>query len=155
MTTLVLYDSQFGNTEKIAQAIGKGIGGDVQVRSAKELEAIGWYELKLLVVGTPTQGGRPTPALQKLFEAIPADGLKGAKVAAFDTRFREKDHNFALRALMKTIGYASVKMVKILEAKGGTLIAQPQGFFVTDKQGPLVDGEIDRAEQWGTTLAQL
>ena len=54
MPSFVLYDSQFGNTEKIAQAIGKGIGGDVQVRAVKDTGNINWSELKLLVVGSLT-----------------------------------------------------------------------------------------------------
>ncbi len=152
MDILVLCDSQFGNTQKIAEAIGRGISGDVQVRTVKDTGNIDWHELKLLVVGSPTQGGRPTPMLQKVFATIPANGLQQCKVAAFDTRLKEEDHKFGLRLLMKTIGYASAKIAKILESKGGTLAAQPEGFFVADKEGPLKAGELERAEQWARSL---
>jgi flavodoxin len=152
MTHLVLYDSQFGNTEQIAQAVGRGIGGDVLVLPAKDGSAIGWNSLKLVVVGSPTQGGRPTVALQKIFDTIHPGTLAKAKVAAFDTRFQEKDSNFALRILMKSIGYASEKIAKTLASKGGTLAAPPEGFIVTGKEGPLKDGELARAEQWGSSL---
>lgn len=153
MTYLVLYDSQFGNTQKIAEAIGKGIGADVVVKAAGDTGNIPWSVLKLLVVGSPTQGGRPTPTLQKVFATIPANGLAHAKVAAFDTRFKEEDHKFGLKLLMRTIGYASTKMLKILESKGGTAAAQPEGFFVSDKEGPLKAGELERAEVWGKNLS--
>lgn len=152
MTHLVLYDSQFGNTQKIAEAIGKGIGGDVQVLVAKDLGSVNWPELKLLVVGSPTQGGRPTAALQKIFASMPADALKNTKVAAFDTRFEMKKQNFALKLLMKTIAFAAEKIAKTLEAKGGTLGAPPEAFIVNDKEGPLKAGELERAEQWGKNL---
>jgi len=154
MSTLVLYDSQFGNTEKIAQAIGKGISSEVSVKAAGDTGNINWSELTLLVVGSPTQGGRPTPTLQKVFATIPDDGLKNAKVAAFDTRLRVEDHGFGLRLLMKSIGYAATKMAKLLESKGGTLVSPPEGFFVADKEGPLKEGELERAEKWGSQLTQ-
>lgn len=152
MTNLVLYDSQFGNTQKIAEAIGKGIGSDVVVKAAGDTGNIPWSELKLLVVGSPTQGGRPTQALQKALDSIPANNLHTTNVAAFDTRFKEADHGFGLKLLMKTIGYASAKILKILEGKGGTAAAQPEGFFVSDKEGPLKVGELERAQEWGRTL---
>lgn len=162
MINLVLYDSQFGNTEKIAQAIGRGISakggpafggsGDVEVKKSADIGTVDWSTLKLLVVGSPTQGGRPTATLQKVFATIPANGLTQVKVAAFDTRFKAKDQNFALRLLVKTIGYAAEKLAKILESKGGTLAAPPEGFFVTGKEGPLLDGELERAEKWGRSL---
>jgi flavodoxin len=152
MQSLVIYDSQFGNTEKIAQAIGRGISGDVVVKKAADIGSIEWSMLKLLVVGSPTQGGRSTLVLQKIVDSIPADALKNVKVAAFDTRFQAKDHNFALRLLVKTIGYAAEKIAKLLEGKGGTLAAKPEAFIVTDKEGPLADGEVGRAQQWGANL---
>ncbi len=154
MTHLILFDSQFGNTQKIAEAIGKGIAGDVQVRPVKDTGNIAWSELKLLVVGSPTQGGRATPMLQKVFDTIPAHGLQGVRVAAFDTRFAIEKQNFALKLLMKTIAYAAEKIAKTLEGKGGTLVTKPEAFIVTSKEGPLAAGELERAEQWGKHLVQ-
>lgn len=155
MNSLVLYDSQFGNTQKIAEAVGKGIGGDTLVLPARDAGAVGWSSLKLVVVGSPTQGGRPTPALQKLLNALHPGVLANAKVAAFDTRFKQQEQNFALRILMKSIGYAAEKIANTLRAKGGTLVAKPEAFIVMGKEGPLADGELPRAEAWGKSLTQL
>ncbi len=159
MTHLVLYDSQFGNTEKIARAVGKGISApsgvhDALVLSAQEAGAVGWRSLHLLVVGSPTQGGRPTVALQRIFDSLHAGVLANAKVAAFDTRLEQRSANFALRILMKSIGYAAEKIAKILQGKGGTLAAPPEGFIVTGKEGPLAEGELARAEAWGAHLTK-
>jgi flavodoxin I len=152
MKTLIVYGSQFGNTEKIAKAIGSAVGNEVKVTRPIEVDTNRLQAFNLLIVGSPTQGGRPTPALQKFLENIPFDALKNIKVAAFDTRFLLKDQNFALRMLMKTIGYAADKIVKILIAKGGQQLAPPEGFIVKGKEGPLAEGEMERAGEWAKQI---
>ena len=146
MNKLVIYDSQFGNTEKIAQAIGKIISA--KTAKATNIDTSKLSNIDLLVIGSPTQGGRATPAIQKFLNSISLETLIDVKVAVFDTRFLEKDLNFALRLLVKTIGYAAPKMAKVLTDKGGKLIAQPEGFIVKGKNGPLASGELERAEKW-------
>ncbi|MFC1983163.1 hypothetical protein ACFLV5_05230 [Chloroflexota bacterium] len=37
--------------------------------------------------------------------------------------------------------------------KGGNLVVPEEGFFVKDKEGPLVDGEIERAARWARSMA--
>lgn len=155
MTSLVIYDSQFGNTEKIARAVGLGLDADTKVLSVKDktinvLNVLN--NLNLLIVGSPTQGGRATMSVQKLINSIPAEGLKNVKVAAFDTRFIEKDQNFAIRLLIKTIGYAADKISRALVEKGGQQSVPPEAFFVTGKEGPLKDGELERAAEWAKKL---
>lgn len=146
MNKLVIYDSQFGNTEKIAQAIGRSISAKViQVAS---LNASDLKNIDQLVIGSPTQGGRATPAVQKFISDISPKTLVNTEVAVFDTRFREKDLNFALRLLVKTIGYAASKMANILKSKGAKLFVPPEGFIVKNKEGPLASGELERAGKW-------
>jgi flavodoxin len=146
MKTLVVYDSVFGNTATIARAIGEALSGVVQpVRDAEPLEAHG---VDRLVVGSPTHGGRPTPAIDSYLKAIPHDALKQVQVAAFDTRIPAKERGFLLRKLMGVIGYAAPKVAKTLRAKGGKLLAPPEGFIVDDKEGPLKPGEVERATSW-------
>ena len=147
MITIVLYDSQFGCTEKVAQVIAQSIPSArlLRVCEAKLHDLQGVTQL---IVGCPTQGGRPTEALQHFIAEIPDDGLKNVKVAAFDTRFREKDQNLFLRLLMKMIGYAAPKIANSLVNRGGNLFVSPEGFIVTGKEGPLASGELERAKQW-------
>jgi flavodoxin len=89
MKALVVYDSFFGNTEQIAQAIGHALGSqeDVEILRVSNVKPEQLTGLKLLIVGSPTRGFRPTPAISNLLKSIPKNGLKGVKVAAFDTRF--------------------------------------------------------------------
>ena len=60
MKALIIYDTQFGNTEKIARAIGNGFEGDIKVMKVQDVkpEDIAWA--KTVIIGSPTQGGRPT-----------------------------------------------------------------------------------------------
>lgn len=155
MNILIVYASQYGNTEKIARAIGEGCqsAGKVQVLSVADTHTLDWKSFSLIVVGSPTQGGHATITIQELLKTIPAGALANVHIAAFDTRFKQKDHNFALRILMKTIGYAAEKIAIVLESKGGKRAAEPEGFFVTGKEGPLLDGELERAKEWGRRIS--
>ena len=62
MKTLVVYDSIYGNTEKIARAIGGAIEGEVKVLKADEAYFIELQGFDLIFVGAPTQAGRPSMA---------------------------------------------------------------------------------------------
>ena len=87
MKTLVVYDSVYGNTRIIAQAIGDAIPGDVQVLRAGQVNVSEWGNVDLLIVGTPTHGGEPTEAVQDLLDKVGPPAREGAQVATFDTRF--------------------------------------------------------------------
>src|SRR5215207_6448902 len=90
MNALVVYDSQYGNTERIAQVIADTLGEFGAARAVGldpgqgiELEGVGMF-----IVGCPTQGWRPTPAIQSFLEELSSEELRGLTVACFDTRFR-------------------------------------------------------------------
>lgn len=102
--------------------------------------------LDLLIVGSPTQGGRPTISLQEFIKKIPESALKGVKVATFDTRIEAK--GAGLRFLTKVLGYAAPRIADSLKSKGGNLVVPPEGFIVEQKEGPLKKGELERATQW-------
>lgn len=147
MKHLIVYDSQYGNTKKIAVAITNSLP-QAKALQASEASQKDLQDVRTLVVGSPTQGGRPTKAIQDFIDQIPKGSLKGIKVAAFDTGFKPENLNFALKLLVKTIGYASPKIAQILESKGGTLLLPAKTFIVTGKEGPLAKGEIELASRW-------
>jgi flavodoxin len=154
---LVVYDSFFGNTEQIAQAIGNVLGPpeDVGLLRVGELKPEQSTGLELLIVGSPTRGFKPTPAIRDLLKSIPRNGLKGVKVAAFDTRFTEeeiKSSVFILPILVNIFGYAAKPISDRLEKKGGELIIPPEGFFVDGTEGPLKEGELERATDWARRI---
>ena len=145
---LIVYDSAYGNTEKIAISIGIAISGDVKMLRADEALSSNLKELDFLIVGSPTQGFRATKPIQAFINSIPQHGLKGIDVAAFDTRIPASDRGTGLRLIMKMGGYAAPRIANARKKKGGKLAASPEGFFVKDKEGPLKEGELERAAGW-------
>jgi flavodoxin len=147
---LVIYDSAYGNTAEIAKVVGEALSDsfDTKIEFITNATADDIKGTDLLVVGSPTQGGRATRGLQDFIDRLPTGTLKGVKFAAFDTRFATKEHGFGLRVLMKTIGFAAEKIVRSLESKGGKQAVAPEGFIVADTEGPLKTGELERAAAW-------
>jgi flavodoxin len=153
MKTLIVYDSVFGNTEKVAQAMALAIAGAQAVKidalSPQQLEGV-----TLLLVGSPTRAFRPTPAISAWLKGLPAGKLKGARVAAFDTRISVEDANSAvLRFMVKLFGWAAKPIANGLVKAGGKLAAEPEGYYVAGSEGPLKDGELERAAAWAQRIA--
>lgn len=157
MTSLVVFDSLFGNTQAIASVIGETIStfGSAKVLGVNEVTSKELDGVQLLIVGSPTQGGRPTELMQKFLQSIATQALVGVQVAAFDTRFPERDQKLPLKLLMKTIGYAAPKIAAQLQKKGGKLVVPAEGFIVNGKQGPLAAGETERAKVWTLQFEKL
>ena len=159
MKVLIIYDSSFGNTEQIAQAMGHALGSqeDVEVLRVGDVKPEQLTGLKLLIVGSPTQGFRPTPAINNLLGRIPMNGLRGVKVAAFDTRISMNDIDppilrFAGRLVVRLFGYAAKPIADRLKKKGGELTIPPEGFYVKGTEGPLKEGELERAADWAKQI---
>ena len=109
--------------------------------------------MDLLVVGAPTRAFRPSDAIKAFLKELPNDSLKDVKVAAFDTRIDPKDiGNPILKFMANTFGYAAEPIAKGLVKKGGVLVGEPMGFVVLDSEGPLREGELERAADWVETL---
>jgi flavodoxin I len=155
MNILIVYDSVFGNTEKIALHIGQGMGlqGDVQTLPVSQVKADHISGFDILVVGSPTRGFRPTEGIASFIKTLSKDHLVGLPVAAFDTRILlETIDSSLLRFMVDKGGYAASAIAKSLKRKGARLLASPEGFLVTGEQGPLQDGELERAAEWGQKL---
>jgi flavodoxin len=144
---MVIYDSVFGNTEKVAQSVAAAL--QTTATPVSQVTADQVRGLDVLVVGSPTRGFRPTEGISKFIGALPKNHLANVRVAAFDTRIvLETINSKALRFLVNKGGYAAATIAKALEKKGGKLAAPPEGFFVTGEQGPLKDSELERAAEW-------
>jgi flavodoxin len=155
MKSLVIYDSMYGNTEKIAQAIGRILQtkGDARVVSIKEASISDLKGIDLLLVGSPTQAFNMLPAVKSWLKDLPKGSLAGIKVAAFDTRMDVKKVNNKFLTFMESFsGYAAEKIGKQLVNKGGNQIVKPEGFFVDGSEGPITAGELERAIAWAGKL---
>lgn len=156
MSTLITYESFFGNTEKIARAIAAGCGLDPEttVVRVRDVDPRQLGELDRLIVGSATRGFKPCPDTQHFLKAIPAGRLQGVKIAAYDTRIdiATVDNAF-LTFMVRLFGYAAEPIDKALQKKGGIPAAPPAGFIVEDSEGPLRAGELERAAEWAKAIA--
>jgi len=175
MDVAVVYESIFGNTRSVAEAIAAGVrdadpAARVSVLRAAEAKPADVAGAGLLVVGGPThimrmssartrqqglasvqkgQGAhRPPepaaagPGIREWLAGLPA-APAGGQAAAFDTRL-----GYPLS------GSAAGPAARELRRHGYRLAAKAAGFIVTGSEGPLRDGELDRARTWGASLAR-
>ena len=116
MKALIIYDSVYGNTEKIARAIGGAIEGEVMVVKAAEAGPADLEGADLIIAGAPTQAGRPTMPMQEFLKKLSGPDIKGRRVAAFDTRISAK--------WVAIFGYAAGRIAKDLKNKGDQNVQQ-------------------------------
>ncbi len=158
MKVLIVFDTVFGNTEKVANEMVEAIsskGHSVEVIKANAIKSEHLDGIELLIVGSPTRAFNPTKDIKNFIKSIPKGSLAGVEVAGFDTRANVKEVNSAvLTFFVRIFGYAAEKITKKLSKKGGKLIAKPDGFFVKDSEGPMAEGEIERAEKWAASLVK-
>ena len=141
MKTLVVFDSNFGNTKIIAETIAKELGNDTKAVSVTDFSDSELEGTDLLVVGGPIIAWKPSKRMRKFLAGLSKYQLKGFRAATFDTRVKIFFH-----------GDAAKKMSRKLEDAGAEIIVEPQAFFVKDKEGPLIDGEIEKAIEWVKTI---
>ncbi|MFZ6036340.1 MAG: flavodoxin family protein [Patescibacteria group bacterium] len=143
MKAVLVYDSVFGNTRKIAEAIYSSLGRDAVMVKAWEFHPDVLERADLVVMGSPIQAWRPSKNMLEALKRLRPGDLTGKKVAAFDSRY---DRRFA--------GTACFKIARRLTRYGGTLIAKPEHFIVLGHEGPLRQGEVERAASWGRMLIE-
>lgn len=125
----------------------------VDVRQADGATPEMFEAVDLLIVGSPTQGFRPTRPVTELLDQLPRGTLAGKKAASFDTRIDTKAMDSALMGfIVDKGGYAARQIAHELDKAGCQLIVKPEGFFVEDTQGPLKDGEFERVQAWAGSL---
>ncbi|MEX1308137.1 MAG: flavodoxin family protein [Eubacteriales bacterium] len=152
MKIVVLYDSVFGNTKKVAEAMADALKakGAVTV-SAADLKTEDIADADALVVGSPTRAFNPTPVMTGVLKSLP--NLAGKKALVFDTRSDKVDLDSKMfNFFEKFFGYAAAKMARVLKRKGAAVVAEPMGFFVAGVEGPMKDGEIERATEWAKAI---
>jgi hypothetical protein len=165
MRALVVYESMFGHTEQIARAVAAGVSvhfeTDVQTVDTAPEHIPPQYDL--ILVGGPTHTFTMTRSTTRA-EALQRGAAHGtqdmglrewldrldahhheAVVATFDTRVQR------VRRLPGSAAKAAAKRIRRL---GFDPAASPESFYVLDVEGPLADGELERAEAWGRKVAQ-
>ena len=141
MKTLVVYDSNFGNTKLIAEEIAKNIGDDFKVITTKQFNQSDLKDVDLLIFGSPILGWRPSETTTAVLNSLQGKLSKKLKFSTFDTRVKLFIH-----------GDAKEKMASMLTTAGATLVFEPQAFYVTGKVGPLFAGELEKASSWAKLI---
>jgi flavodoxin len=155
MKALIVYDSVFNNTKKIAMAIGYALGPqkNVGIFHVNDIRPEYYSGLRVLVAGSPTRGFRPTKDMTRFLRNIPENLFKGVRIAAFDTRMSMKDVKVPiLHFLVRIFGYAAEPISRKLQKKGGVQVVNPEGFIVKNSEGPLREGELERAAGWARQI---
>jgi flavodoxin len=156
MKILIIYDSVFGNTEKIARGISNSFSEKekhVNIFKVADYKKEYLSDVNLLIVGSPTRAFNPTKAINNFLKGISSKDLSGISVASFDTRMANEDIDKGfLKMLIKIFGYAAESIANKLVKKGGNLIVSPEGFYVGDVEGPIKDLELKRASNWAMTV---
>jgi flavodoxin len=148
MNALVVHFSKFGNTQQVAEAIRDRLSaeGTVRVIRLDELAASDLEDLDLLVMGSPTHRMNLPEAVRPVFEGLPKRVLPKTPVAAFDTSYQ-------MSAFLARFT-AAKKLARKLRKLGGKRIVPPETFHVGGKEGPLHEGELERAKRWAETILQ-
>ena len=171
MHALVVYESMFGNTLEVARAVADGIRDDgedsvIEFAEVGSMPVIG-PDVDLLVIGGPTHAfGMSRPSTRESARGQVESSLTPKEELSRGIGVREwlddlpAAHSHLLCAAFDTRvhaprvpGSAARGMVKRLRSKGYSEADEPHTFWVTGTEGPVLDGEISRANEWGRTLA--
>jgi flavodoxin len=149
MQIVIVYDTKFGNTEKIAKAIAHGASelGTVRLMDGGQLALPFADRPDLLIIGGPTQKRGMSPGFRDVVIALARGRVDGLQAAAFDTRYRGSTW---------LMGSAAGEAAKHLRKAGAPLVTAPESFFI-GRGGPLErqaleSGEVERAEAWGRAV---
>ncbi|UCD98140.1 MAG: flavodoxin family protein [Chloroflexota bacterium] len=146
MKSLVVYFSKFGHTQQIAERISSELAnhGTVNTISSDQLVVEDLKDVDLVVMGTPTHNMNLPEAVRPVFEQLPKRILRGMPVAAFDTSYK-------MSAFLSRFT-AAKKLARKLRKLGGKRIVPPETFHVVARQGPLYEGELERAQDWASSI---
>lgn len=147
MNALVVYYSQYGNTQQVAETVAQVLEGVGAVRtlSADRLQAADLQKVDLVVMGTPTHKMNLPEGVQPVFEALPRHALRGVPIAAFDT-------SYEMSALLSRFT-AAKRIDRKLRKLGGRRLVPPETFHVhRHHEGPLYEGEMERGRTWAEAI---
>lgn len=152
MKTLVVYDTLYGNTGLLARVIANRLP-DVTLVHVESLTPDHIAQAELIFMGSPSRGYNATKRLRQAVETLPKSALKAKSAAVFETRLKVSRHMpKILRYVLKNTGWGDAKLDAMLLRKGAKLISPLGIFYVSTQEGPLKDGETDKAELWAKQI---
>jgi hypothetical protein len=163
MKAVVVYESHWGNTEAIAHAVAAGFGPEAEVLTTDQAldSALTGADLvvagaPLIAFGLPSEKTRGGVAAESAKAPTPPDLSHPSMSAWLDSLPRGHGHSASFETRMRwSPGGATGAIDRGLEGAGYRSLGKGRRFIVKGKYGPLRDGEIELARQWGTELAEM
>ncbi len=148
MKILIVYDTKYGNTKKVAELIGEGLkkveGNTVSVENVKEIDVEKEQTFDLILFGSPNHAGSHTNTVKKFIENLPNASLKGNSFAVFDTYMGE---NFE-----KATGKMEEQITKV--TPNMKKLSSGLSIKVGGMEGPIVDEDLPKCKEFGIKLAK-
>jgi flavodoxin len=147
---IVIYDSNYGNTEKVARALATGIeqgGVEVECVNINGIDIEKLKEFNLVCIGGPTHIASMSKPMKEFFEKMKAINMIGTKGFCFDTRNPSRFNAFDLNSAAKRIEKKMRKM-------NVDLIRPRESALVEGREGPLHDGVEGRFTRIGAEIAE-
>lgn len=161
MRALVVYETLWGNTEKIARAIGSELALSMSV-DVTDVDSApdDVTDYDLVIVGGPTHAfsmtrsaTRASAAKENGAPGVPRRGIREwlhgmhpiatpISASAFDTRV----------SAPRLPGSAARAAKQELRSLGFDIAVKQRSFWVHGYEGPLVDGELERASDWAREI---
>ncbi|MEM3759487.1 MAG: flavodoxin domain-containing protein [Candidatus Bathyarchaeia archaeon] len=144
---IIIYDTKFGNTEKIAKALAIGMekeGVKVDCVKADEVDVDKLGECDFLAFGAPTHAFGISKPMKAFLEKLKSVNLKGKKAFAFDTKYKSR-----------LAGSAAKGIEKRLKEFGMSIIKPYTSAIVKSSEGPLAEGMEESFEKIGSEIAEL
>jgi len=143
---IVMYDSKFGNTEKIAEALSEGMrkeGLNVDCLRIDKVDPSRLVEYEILAIGAPTQMFGISIPMKEFLKKLENVNLRNKKAFVFDTRLKSR---FA--------GSAAKGIEKQLKKLQMTIIKPYASAIVKGYEGPLEEGAEEKFTQIGSEIAK-
>jgi menaquinone-dependent protoporphyrinogen IX oxidase len=153
MKGIVVYDTSYGNTKKIAETIAEtlkesGIEADLfYVRDVKKLNAKNY---DFFVLGSPTKFGTMSFTTKFFLGKVKSEEWMNKPFAAFDT---ENPENIERARIENKEWSAAEKIAQKLREKKMNQLLPVLKALVIGQKGPLVEGEIEKTKDYARELA--
>jgi len=144
---ITIFDTKFGNTEKIARALARGMekqGVKVDCVKADEVDVDKLVEYDFLAIGGPTHAFGVSKPMKAFLEKLRSVDIKGKKAFAFDTKLK-----------LFFAGSAGKGIEKELKKLGMGLVKPHVSAIVKANEGPLEAGTEEMFEQIGVEIAEM
>ncbi|MFX1558792.1 MAG: flavodoxin domain-containing protein [Promethearchaeota archaeon] len=156
MKVLIVYDTKYGNTEKVAKLIAEGItsndGNEVIVNNVKDVNLRKEASYDLILIGSPVHFGKHVGAVKKFINNLPKSQLKVNAYSIFNTYMGEESETteegicYYKRMLDKMEKQLNEMMPNLINS------SLPLSIKVAGMKGPIINEDLPKCKEFGMKL---